>query len=416
MRGLSASDELYRGVPRPLRFPAQRGEIAPRPALIGGRRPLLRLPRKSLPRTGPAATIMARMKERTPVGILVFRARRGSARAACRRPGQRRGRHFHQLAAILGGRLPEKLANAHAPSVLSVLGLEEGAEYRPEVPVPMRDGAHLSANLILPRSQAAQKLPVILIRTPYTPSAEVSEPLAPALLARAVRSGYAIVIVNDRGTQWSEGHYQWLKGANQDGSDILDWITQQPWSNGKVGTFGCSSSGESQPPLATINHPAHRAMVEMAGGTAAGDIPGYHDQNIFYHGGVPDLAWCWWYAASDSKTVRSCPPASARTRGCASPRAIRRSPGMARSISHRSQATCRRRRFCRRAAFLGRSGIASSVSRLRARNGRIMISCATATGRGCPDCTSTAGTTSSRPTRRSSCFSIFPATRPISIW
>jgi uncharacterized protein len=110
-----------------------------------------------------------------------------------------------------------------------------------------------------------------------------------------VRDGYAVVIVNDRGTQWSEGRYQWLKGANQDGSDILDWITRQAWSNGKVGTFGCSSSGESQPPLATINHPAHKAMVEMAGATAAGIIPGYRDQGIFYHGGVPDLAWSWWY-------------------------------------------------------------------------------------------------------------------------
>jgi hypothetical protein len=110
-----------------------------------------------------------------------------------------------------------------------------------------------------------------------------------------VRNGYAIVVVNDRGTQWSEGSYQWLRGANQDGSDILDWIIRQPWSNGKVGTFGCSSSGESQPPLATINHPAHKAMVEMAGATAAGSIPGYRDQGIFYHGGVPDLAWTWWY-------------------------------------------------------------------------------------------------------------------------
>jgi len=191
--------------------------------------------------------------------------------------------------------LRRQLANAHAPSPLEVLGLEGAADFEAVVPVPMRDGVRLAATLILPRNAGAQKLPVILIRTPYTPSSEVSEPLAPSLLARAVRSGYAIVIVNDRGTQWSEGRYQWLKGANQDGSDILDWITRQPFSNGKVGTFGCSSSGESQPPLATINHPAHRAMVEMAGGTAAGVIPGYHDQGIFYHGGVPDLAWSWWY-------------------------------------------------------------------------------------------------------------------------
>jgi len=191
--------------------------------------------------------------------------------------------------------LREQLATARGQSALEVLGLESLADFQPVVPVTLRDGVRLSANIILPRGAAAQKLPVILIRTPYTPASEVSEPLAPPLLSRLVRSGYAVVIVNDRGTQWSEGSYQWLKGANQDGSDILDWITQQAWSNGKVGTFGCSSSGESQPPLAMINHPAHKAMVEMAGATAVGSIPGYHDQGIFYHGGVPDLAWSWWY-------------------------------------------------------------------------------------------------------------------------
>jgi putative CocE/NonD family hydrolase len=191
--------------------------------------------------------------------------------------------------------LREKLADAAAMAPLEVLGLEDAAVFEPVVPVPMRDGVRLSANILLPKDKAQQKLPVILIRSPYTPSSEVSESLASTLLPHLVRSGYAIVIVNDRGTQWSEGSYQWLKGANQDGSDILDWITRQTWSNGKVGTFGCSSSGESQPPLATINHPAHKAMVEMAGATAAGTIPGYRDQGIFYHGGVPDLAWTWWY-------------------------------------------------------------------------------------------------------------------------
>jgi putative CocE/NonD family hydrolase len=191
--------------------------------------------------------------------------------------------------------LREKLADAAAMAPLEVLGLEDAAVFEPVVPVPMRDGVRLSANILLPKDKAQQKLPVILIRSPYTPGSEVSESLASTLLPHLVRSGYAIVIVNDRGTQWSEGSYQWLKGANQDGSDILDWITRQTWSNGKVGTFGCSSSGESQPPLATINHPAHKAMVEMAGATAAGTIPGYRDQGIFYHGGVPDLAWTWWY-------------------------------------------------------------------------------------------------------------------------
>jgi putative CocE/NonD family hydrolase len=191
--------------------------------------------------------------------------------------------------------LRHKVADARALSALEVLGLESEAVLEPVVPVPMRDGVQLSATILLPKDKMRQKLPVILVRSPYTPADEVSEPLASKLLPHLVRNGYAVVVVNDRGTQWSQGSYQWLKGANQDGSDTLDWIVRQPWSDGKVGTFGCSSSGESQPPLATLNHPAHKAMVEMAGATAAGTLPGYRDQGIFYHGGVPDLAWTWWY-------------------------------------------------------------------------------------------------------------------------
>src|SRR5882757_4172744 len=90
--------------------------------------------------------------------------------------------------------LREQLAPARGPSPLEVLGLESLADFQPVVPVTLRDGVRLSANIILPRGAAAQKLPVILIRTPYTPAAEVSEPLAPPLLSRLVRSCYAVVI------------------------------------------------------------------------------------------------------------------------------------------------------------------------------------------------------------------------------
>jgi predicted acyl esterase len=109
--------------------------------------------------------------------------------------------------------LRAKLANAREPSPIEALGLDGDAVFDPVVPVPMRDGVKLSANIILPSGNMQQKLPVILIRSPYRPTAEVSEPLASTLLPHLVRRGYAVVIVNDRGTQWSEGSYQWLRGA-----------------------------------------------------------------------------------------------------------------------------------------------------------------------------------------------------------
>jgi uncharacterized protein len=182
-------------------------------------------------------------------------------------------------------------ASIHDP--LEVLGLAADAEEEQIVPVRMRDGVELAATIIRPRLGDA--FPTVLIRTPYRHGEEVSEPLAKQLIPRLVRAGYAIVIVSDRGTQWSQGSYHWLKGQNRDGYDILSWIARQHWSTGKVGTFGCSSSAESQPPLATLNHPAHKAVVEIAGATGVGSIPGYHDQGIFFHGGIHDLVWGWWF-------------------------------------------------------------------------------------------------------------------------
>ena len=147
----------------------------------------------------------------------------------------------------------------------------------------------------MPRAQAAQKLPVILIRTPYTPSSEVSELLAPALLARAVRSGYAIVIVNDRGTQWSEGQYQWLKGANQDGSDILDWITQQPWSNGKsersAAHRAARASLRSPPSIIRRTEPWWKWRAARPPVT----FPATMTRASSIMAACQDLAWSWWY-------------------------------------------------------------------------------------------------------------------------
>ena len=178
---------------------------------------------------------------------------------------------------------------------LEVLGLTQVAQEDLVVPVTMRDGVQLAATIIRPRSGEGKPLPTVLIRSPYRPADEVGEPLAKIVLPRLVKAGYAIVIVNDRGTQWSQGSYHWMKGQNRDGYDILSWIAKQPWSTGRVGTYGCSSSAESQLGLATLNHPAHKAVVEIAGATGVGSIPGYTDQGIFYHGGIHDLVWGWWF-------------------------------------------------------------------------------------------------------------------------
>jgi uncharacterized protein len=181
--------------------------------------------------------------------------------------------------------------------VLQTLGLQDSATIEEEVPVPMRDGVNLSATIVHPIRTAPNgaKTSVILVKTPYSPVGELSHGFRKEMFYRLVQKGYTVIVVNDRGTRWSEGEYRWLRGIKNDGYDTLNWIAAQPWSNGRVGTFSCSSSAEGQLPISTPNHPAHKAMVPIGAATGVGEIPGYSDQGVWYLGGVPQLFWSWWF-------------------------------------------------------------------------------------------------------------------------
>lgn len=168
-------------------------------------------------------------------------------------------------------------------------------EVEKEVYVMMRDGVRLSTDVYLPIGDVS-KLPTVLIKTPY--DMDIGEGAVRTKWTEYfVRQGYAVVVQNDRGMRLSEGLFDnYLQGARTDGSDTVNWIAKQPWSNGRVGTIGCSSSGEHQWPMASSNNPRHVAMVPGASGTAVGSVPGNYTRGAFYRGGIPMLAnWVLWY-------------------------------------------------------------------------------------------------------------------------
>jgi len=159
--------------------------------------------------------------------------------------------------------------------------------------VPMRDGVGLSTDIYRPRG-AKGPLPTVFVRTPYNFARmdEIDLPYA----FEAVKRGYAFVIQNERGRYFSEGKFQILGHPQTDGYDILTWIAKQPWSNGKVGTLGCSSSAEWQLALATQHHPAHAAMVPMAAGAGIGKIGRFWEQGNWFTGGAQrSLFGVWLY-------------------------------------------------------------------------------------------------------------------------
>ena len=171
--------------------------------------------------------------------------------------------------------------------------LQETATEERAVLVPMRDGVGLATNVFRPKD-AKGPLPTILWKTPYNELGIRGASLRYAVAA--VRRGYTFIVQNERGRYFSEGKYQILGHPQTDGYDALSWIAKQPWSNGKVGTLGCSSSAEWQLALAAQNHPAHAAMVPMASGAGIGKVGRFQEQGNWYTGGVPrSLFFVWLY-------------------------------------------------------------------------------------------------------------------------
>jgi len=168
------------------------------------------------------------------------------------------------------------------------------------VMVPMRDGTKLWTAIWKPSSSG--RLPTILIRTPYWPDQEVEYRV---ILASFARAGYAIVIQNERGSFLSQGKFRIMGGAREDGYDAVDWVSKQPWSNGRVGTFGCSSSGDNQVPLAAMHHPAHVAMITASSGSSIGRVGPFQEQGLIFRGGALQIGpWVPWYRSVHGLTYQ----------------------------------------------------------------------------------------------------------------
>lgn len=194
------------------------------------------------------------------------------------------------FALILTALLFTPLASAQKITI-SYADLERIADSDTMVMVPMRDGVRLATDIFRPKEQT-EDLPLLLIRTPYDFNA-----LSGATLDwtfEAVRRGYAVAVQNERGRYYSEGEWEILGNPRTDGYDALDWFAAQDWSNGNVGTMGCSSSAEWQLSLASQDHPAHKAMVPMAAGAGIGRVGEFREQGNWYKGGVHQTLFSVW--------------------------------------------------------------------------------------------------------------------------
>lgn len=109
---------------------------------------------------------------------------------------------------------------------------------RETIQLPMRDGTKLATDLFLPTNGTS--VPVIFARTPYNKNGLAG------LGDQAVKHGYALVTQDARGRFASQGENLPFDLDLNDGRDTLEWISKQPWCNGKIGTWGVSAGAINQ--------------------------------------------------------------------------------------------------------------------------------------------------------------------------
>lgn len=184
-----------------------------------------------------------------------------------------------------------------APPPVYRRSVESGMIVERNVPVAMRDGIRILADVFRPIGESPA--PPIIAWGPYGKHQQGNLDLNPKTNVRPgmvseyamfegpdpaywVPAGYAIVNVDSRGTWYSEGDATFLSPEEaRDYYDLIEWAGVQPWSNGKVGTTGVSYLSSSQWRVAGLQ-PPHLAAINV--------WEGWSDtyREVVYHGGMPD--------------------------------------------------------------------------------------------------------------------------------
>ncbi|MFI6868006.1 CocE/NonD family hydrolase [Nocardia sp. NPDC050406] len=182
-----------------------------------------------------------------------------------------------------------------------------------DVPITMSDGTVLKGNVYRPADASGRPIdtptPTVVNMTPYTKlvsnlgdSALAIPGLSDALLnffrqvnlsgtpisglgelingagngqlrnftvdRQLIKSGYTQVVVDVRGTGFSQGEWDMLRDREQqDTYEVIDWASKQGWSNGRIGMNGISYSAINQVQVAEKQPPALKAIFPVVPGS-----------------------------------------------------------------------------------------------------------------------------------------------------
>jgi len=150
------------------------------------------------------------------------------------------------------------------------------------VRIPMRDKVELNATLYLPRTKGGTitRTPIIFTLTPY-----ISDTYH-ARAAYFASHGYAFALVDVRGRGNSSGEFELFAQEPHDGRDVVEWLAQQSFCDGKVAMWGGSYAGFDQWATAKEFPPHLATIVPVAAARPPFDYPSLDNVGETY-----DVQW-----------------------------------------------------------------------------------------------------------------------------
>jgi predicted acyl esterase len=189
--------------------------------------------------------------------------------------------------------------------------VEGGILFERDVAVPLRDGVVMYTDIFRP--EGATDIPAIVAWSPYGKRGGTGTLILDDLPGRAgvpreavsdlakfeapdpaywCPRGYAIVNPDTRGAFKSEGdaHF-WGTSQGRDGYDLVEWLAEQDWCNGRISFSGNSWLAIAQWFIAAERPPHLAAIAPWEG------FSDFYRHSLF-PGGIPEVGMIGWIQAS----------------------------------------------------------------------------------------------------------------------
>lgn len=153
-----------------------------------------------------------------------------------------------------------------------------------DILIPTRDGGTISGIVARKKGDTSPK-PIILQFTIYV--RDQGRDLES--IKQSVDKGYVGVIAYTRGKRFSIDEILPYENDANDAYDIIDWISTQPWSDGRVGMYGGSYNGFTQWAATKNLHPALKTIVPYVANRPGMGLP--MENNVFIN---PNYEWSFY--------------------------------------------------------------------------------------------------------------------------